>query len=291
MTTAATPPRHGPLLRAQPWARAATAFVLTLFAATGVFILILDAAALRTAGDLAPRVTGAATVVVWAHGLESADAAQARAAEVVATVPGAGAVTVLDPAMSDSLVARLAGVPTSASSDARLLAVKARGEAQGLADRLEQVLSAQGLPARVADHSWKDSPPARTAALVAAAGVLIPLAAVAAFAIIGAGEAGREISRAGRAIELMRLSGASQGYLAALVRGRVAGLALTCALWAAALAVIAAALASRAGWAGPLGDLTRADLISPWPLLVPFAWLAGALGGWLGAHGRLSSAP
>jgi cell division transport system permease protein len=289
--TAAAPARHGPLLRSQPWARAVTALILTLFATIGVFVSILDAAAIRAAGDLAPRLAGAATVVVWAHGLESADAAQARAAEIVASVPGAGAVTLLDPALSDSLIARLAGVPASASSGARLLAIQAHGDGQGLAGRLEQGLSAQGLPARAADHSWKDSPAARTAALIAAVGVLVPLVAVVAFAVVGSIEARREMSRARSAIELMRLGGASQGYVAGLVRSRVAGLALTCALWAAALAVIAAALSSRAGWTGPLGDLTRADLVSPWPLLVLLAWPAAALGGWLGARGRLRSAP
>jgi cell division protein FtsX len=287
--TAAAPARHGPLLRSQPWTRAGAALVLTVFAAVGIFVLILDAAAIRTAGDLAPRLTGSATVVVWAHGLESADAAQARAAEILATVPGSGAVTILDPALSDSLIARLAGVP--ASSDARLLAVQAHGDGQGLAPRLERGLRAQGVPALAADHSWKDSPAARTAALIAAAGALAPLAAVVAFAVVGVVEARREVSRARGAIELMRLSGASRGYVSGLVRGRVAGLALTCAFWAAALAVIAAALVSRAGWASPLGGLTRADLVSPWPLLILLAWLAGALGGWLGARGRLRSAP
>lgn len=291
MTTAAAPARHGPLLRSQPWARAPTALILTLFAAIGIFVLILDAAAIRTAGDLAPRLTGAATVVVWAHGLESADAAQARAAEIVARVPGAGAVTVLDPAPSDSLIGRLTGVPAAAASDTRLLAVQARGDPGGLANRLEQGLSAQGLSVRATDHSWKDSPAARAAALIVAAGALVPLAAVIAFAVVGAGEAGREMSRARGAIELMRLGGASQGYVAGLVRGRIAGLALTCALWAAALAVLVAALVSRAGWAGPLAGLTRTDLVSPWPLLVLLAWLAGALGGWLGARWRLASAP
>jgi cell division protein FtsX len=275
--TAAAPARHGPLLRSQPWTRAGAALVLTVFATVGIFVLILDAAAIRTAGDLAPRLTGSATVVVWAHGLESADAAQARAAEILATVPGSGAVTILDPAPSDSLIARL-------------LAVQAHGDGQGLATRLERGLRAQGVPALAADHSWKDSPAARTAALIAAAGALAPLAAVVAFAVVGVVEARREVSRARGAIELMRLSGASQGYVSDLVRGRVAGLALTCAFWAAALAVIAAALVSRAGWASPLGGLTRADLVSPWPLLILLAWLAGALGGWLGARGRLRSA-
>lgn len=289
MATAA-PARHGPLLRSQPWTRAGAALVLTLFATIAIFVLILDAAAIRTVGDLPPRLTGSATAIVWAHGLESADAAQARAAEILATVPGSGAVTILDPAPSDSLIARLAGVPSAGASEARLLAVQAHGDGQGLAHRLEAGLRAEGLPALAAGHSWKDSPAARKAVLIAAAGAFIPLSAVIAFAVVGAVEARQEMSRARGAIELIRLSGASQRYVAGLVRGRVAGLALICAFWAAALAVIAVALFSRAGWASPLGGLTRADLVSPWPLLVLFAWLAGALGGWLGARGRLRSA-
>src|SRR5258708_23454899 len=182
---AAAPARHGPLLRSQPWTRAGTALVLTLFATFGISVLILDAAGIRPAGDLAPRLTGAVTVVVWAQALESAEAAQARAAEIIATVPGAGAVTLFDPAPGDSSVARLAGVPASASSDARLLAVEAHGEAQGLADRVEQGLSAQGLAARAADHSWKESPAARTAALIPAAGALAPPVDVLAFSGLG----------------------------------------------------------------------------------------------------------
>jgi hypothetical protein len=108
---------------------------------------------------------------------------------------------------------------------------------------------------------------------------------------VGGVEARREMSRAHGVVELMRISGASECYVAGLVRGRVAGLALTCALWAAALGLIAAALVARAGWAGALGGITRADLISPWPLLVLLAWLAGALGAWLGARGRLKATP
>src|SRR5258708_22708088 len=164
--TAAAPARHGPILGSQPWARAGTALVLTLFAAIGIFVLIIDAAVFSTAGGLVPRRSGAVRVVVWAHGLEGADAAQAGAAEIVATVPGAGAVTVLDPDVSDSLIARLVGAPARASSDARLLGVEARGDGQGLASRLEQGLRAQGLPSRGVDHSSKDRPAARPAAFI-----------------------------------------------------------------------------------------------------------------------------
>ena len=276
--------RHGPILRSTPWARAGFGLILTVIAAIGVVVLILDAAALRTVDDLGPRLAGQATVVVWSHGLESADAAAARAGETIATVPGVRSVTPLDPASSDALFGRLLGPPSGVGDDQRLLAVDESRDQADLAAGLERALVAQGVPARVADHDWKSSAPARTAAAVAAAGVFVPVVAVIAFAMAGAMVAGREMARAAGLMDVMRIAGASDGYLSGLVRGRVASLALTSALWAAAVGLIAAAAVARTPVAEPLGGLTRADLISPWPLIVPCAWLAATTAGWLAAR-------
>jgi hypothetical protein len=288
--TASAPARHGPILRPDPLARAGPAVILTLLCAIGVLALIFDAAIVRTAWGLGPRLAGAATVIVWSHGLESSDAAAARAGEILASAPDVAGVSPLDPAPSDRLLGQLTGAPKDEASDVRLLAVESRADDAGLATRLEQRLGDQGLPARVADHSWRRSPAARSAVLIAAAGRLAPLAAVAGFVLVGAWEARREMARGRGAVELMRVAGAGEGYVAGLVRDRVANLALTCALWAGAFGVMAAAVASRWGLAGPLGSLTRADLVTPWPLLLVLAWLAGALGAWLGARGRLRAA-
>jgi hypothetical protein len=95
------------------------------------------------------------------------------------------------------------------------------------------------------------------------------------------------MTRAAGVIEMMRIAGASDGYLSGLVRGRVASLALTSALWAAVAGLIAAAAVARTPVAEPLGGLTRADLLSPWPLIVPCVWLAAATAGWLAARGAL----
>jgi cell division protein FtsX len=279
--------RHGPILRSAPWARAGLGLTLTVVAAIGVLTLIVDAAALRTVGAVGPRLAGQATVVVWSHGLESADAAAARAGEIIAALPGVRSVAPLEPASSDALFGRLLGAPSGAGGEQRLLAVEVSGEQVDRAAGLESALAAQGIPARAADHDWKASAPARTTAAIVAAGAFIPVAAVIAFAIAGAMAAGREMARAAGVIEMMRIAGASDGYLSRLVRGRVASLALTSALWAAAAGLIAAAAVARTSLAEPLGGLTRADLLSPWPLIVPCAWLAAAAAGWLAARGAL----
>ncbi len=279
--------RHGPILRSAPLASAGLGLVLTVVATMGVLTLILDAAALRTVGAVEPRLAGQATVMVWSHGLESADAAAARAGEIIAAFPGARSVTPLDPASSDALFGRLLGAPYGAGGEQRLLAVEEGGGQADLAAGLERALAAQGIPARVADHDWKASAPARTAVAIAAAGAFIPVAAVVAFAVAGAMAAGREMTRAASVIEMMRIAGAGDGYLSGLVRGRVAALALTSALWAAAAGLVAVAAVARTPLAEPLGGLTRADLLSPWPLIVPCAWLAAATTGWLAARGAL----
>ncbi|HEY1447092.1 MAG TPA: hypothetical protein VGF33_01015 [Caulobacteraceae bacterium] len=288
--TASASARHGPILHSDSLARVGPAAILTLLAVIGVLALIFDAAIVRTAWGLGPRLAGAATVIVWSHGLESSDAAAARAGEILSSAPEVAAVSPLDPAPSDRLIGQFLGAPQDAAFDVRLLAIDSRAGDADLAARLEQKLRDHGLAARVADHSWRRNTTARTAILIAAAGLLAPLAVVAGFGLAGAWEARSEMARARAAVELMRVSGAGEGFVAGLVRDRVAALALTCALWAAALGVMAAAAASRWGLVGPLGSLTRADLLTPWPLLLVLAWLAGALGAWLGARGRLRAA-
>jgi cell division transport system permease protein len=260
---------------------------LTVLAAIAVLTLILDGAALRTLDALGPRLNGEATVVVWPHGLESADAAAARAGEIIAAVPGVRAVTPLDPASSDAMFGRLLG--GSPGGEQRLLAVQATGDPAGLSVTLGHALAAQGVPARVTDHDWNTSGPARTVAVIAAIGVFIPVVAIVVFAVAGAMAARREIVRAAKVIELMRIVGASDAFLSGLVQRRVAGLALISALWAAAVGLIAVAAAAQTSLAEPLGGLTRGDLLTPWPLIIPCVWLAAAVTAWLAARGALRS--
>ncbi|MGH7025596.1 MAG: hypothetical protein ACREEB_18695 [Caulobacteraceae bacterium] len=264
---------------------------LGLVAAVAALALILDTAGYHAASALRPRLAGNETVVVWGHGLESADAAAARAGEILAAMPGVTAVTPLDPGPGDPLVARILGAPGKAAADERLLAVKANGAGEAMAARIARTLKAHDVPARAADHVWRDSAGERAAGIIAiAAGLAAPLA-IAIFALICFGEARREMARSHDTIELLRASGAADGHIVGLVRARVAGLAFTAAVWGAAAALIAAALAQRTGVAKILGGLTREDLISPWPLAILAAWLAGVAGAWLGARARMKRTP
>jgi len=270
--------RRGPLLRAEPWSRALTAIFLSLFVCLGALAVSFDAAAVRAGADLPARLAGAPTVVVWGAGLESADAAQARAAEALAAIPGAGPITSLEPAASDRLVARELGAPDGA--EPRLLHVPGASAAA-----LQRVLTAQGIPGAAIDRSWR--PGARSTAIALAAGVFVPLLALAGFVLVCAAEAGREMRRSRAAVELMRGAGAFDAYVASLIRSRVAGLALTAGLWGAAGAMIGAALLSRKGLADLVGGLARVDVLWPWAALLLVAWALGALAAGSAARGRL----
>ena len=273
--------RRGPLLRANPWSRILPAILLGLFAGLGALAISFDAAAVRAGEDLPARLAGSATVVVWSRGLESADAAQARAAEALAGLPGAGSVTSLDPAASDRLVARALGAPDGA--EARLLQVKGASAAT-----LQGALTAQGIAGAAIDRSWRAG--ARAALLALAAGLLVPLLALAGFALVCAAEARQEMQRSGAAIELMSGAGAFDAHLAGLVRARVASLALTAGLWGAAGAMIGAALLSRKGLADLVGGLARVDVLWPWAALLAVAWTLGTLAAGSAARGRLKRA-
>ena len=276
----------GPILRSNPWSRLAPALALGLLAFVTVLVLLFDTAGLRTAPDVASRLSGAATVVVWADGLESADAAQARAAEILAAVPSVQSVTPLDPAIADQIIARTAGAPRT--SETRLLAVAATDGARDLTSRLQQTLQSRGMPGAVIGRNWKESKAARSAELIVANGGLVPLMAILGFAFVCAGEARREMVRARAVVGLLSTSGASDGYIAGLVRARIAGVALTAALWGVSGALVAAAVMSRKGLAGALGGLSREDLASPWPLILVVIWLSGALAAWLSARAWLT---
>jgi hypothetical protein len=262
--------RGGPLLRGNPWARILPAVLLAAFACLGALAVSFDVAMLRAGQDLPARLGGGATVVVWGHGLESADAAQARAAEALAAVPGAAPITSLDPAASDRLVARALGAPDSA--EARLLTVSG-----GSAQALQQTLAAQDIAGAAVDRSWRSAGGARKALALVAAGVLAPVGVLLMFMGTCGMEASREMRASRDSIELMRGAGAFDGYVAGLVRARVASLALTAGLWGAAGAMIAAALLSKRGLADLVGGLARIDVLWPWAVLVAVAWALGTL--------------
>jgi cell division protein FtsX len=279
------PTRGGRILRSNPWARLATALFLTIFAVAALLAGMADLAAARAAEGVVGRFDADETVVVWSHGLESADAAAARASEILARVPGVSQARWLDPAAGDRLAAVALGAPGEQGRDVRLISVTAPGGGKALARRMVEALAAQDLPARATSRSGIAS--AGYAAPILAAAVLVPLLAILAFAIVCWVEARREMRRSHAVVDLMRISGASPGFIAREVRRRISGLALVASLWGASGAMVVAALAVRRNLAGPLGGLSRHDLLTPWAALVLVLWLAALAGAGLGARSRL----
>jgi cell division transport system permease protein len=279
-------PRYGRLLRSGPWTRSGAAVVLTVLASLAALACLFDAASVRAAHTLAGRMVSPVTVVVWGHGLESSDAAAARAGDIIAAIPGVTSARPLDPAPGDDMVARLAGATDA--SEPRLVAVDTQGGGGALAAEVAQALRGASLPARVLGSSLTGNRGGRIGMATVAVGVLVPLGAAALFALTCALAALREASRASGTLELMRMAGAGDGYVAGLIRGRVASLALVCALWGGVAAMLVAALTSRVSLAGVAEPLDRADLISPWPLVLLALWIIGAGAAWLAARARLA---
>ncbi|HEY1415296.1 MAG TPA: hypothetical protein VGF42_05375 [Caulobacteraceae bacterium] len=281
------PARGGRILRSNPWSRLVTALFLTIFASAALLAAMADFAGARAAEGAAGRLDADETVVVWSHGLESADAAAARGSEILGKIPGVSQVHWLDPAAGDRLVASALGAPGGQASDVRLISVTAPGGGTALARRIVEALAAQNLPARATSRSGIAS--AGYATPILAAAILVPLLAILAFAIVSWIEARREMARSRAIIDLMRIAGASPGFIAGEVRRRISGLAFVTCLWGASGVMVVAALAVRRNLAGPIGGLSRQDLVTPWPAVILLLWLAALAGAGLAARSRLKS--
>jgi cell division transport system permease protein len=248
---------------------------LILLTFVGALLAILGAAAIRQASHGEARLTGAATVVVWGRGLESPDAAQARAAEILSGVSGVERAAALDPLPDDQLVAQAMGAP--AGTEARLVSV--RGSDAHLASRLAQTLRAQGLAARTADPSDAASSSRKTLLRAVVGDVVLPLLVVVAMIAVCAGASRREAALARPTLELIRQFGAADGFVPGLWRRRCAARAIACAVVGAAAAVLAALAWQAAGGLGVA--LEPMDLIwaAPWVAvtgLIGGLWSSGA---------------
>ena len=105
------------------------ASVVVTMAALATFVLSIAVmggiSAERLASDLAPRLRGQVTVVVWGHGLESADAAAARAAELLNSQPGIHRVEVLEGDERDALIGAVVDGPSHGPEAPRLISMDA----------------------------------------------------------------------------------------------------------------------------------------------------------------------
>jgi cell division transport system permease protein len=254
------------------------AFLLSMIAMAG-------ASAERLSSSLEPRLSGEVTIAVWGRGLESADAAVARAAELLTTQAGVRHATILEADESDATVGKLIAGRSQGLEGPRLLSLSGSPGAIPAAPDLDRVLKANRLVTAIDDHRLRG--PLETRALLAG-GLAIALALTlcgALFAVSMMNGLGVVASSRAR-FELMTCLGAKPGFIGATV-GRGLGLM---ALIGGVIGVLCANLMVLAAhglwWSLALPAVARATpRDSVWTAAWPFAVTAiAAIGGGLGAR-------
>jgi len=253
--------RPGPLLPTREGRDIALFAVVAILCFLSVFGAMAAAAADRAAAGWSRTMAAEATVQVNPRPDETGDQAAARAAEVLAGIPGVSEAEALPRAEAERLLrpwlgdAILPDLPLP-----HLVVVRLDAAQPAEAQSISRALAEAGLDARVDDHSvWRSD--VRRAALTAkvAAISLAALAAVAASAsVVFASRAALEARR--EMVETLSLVGATNRFIAHLFQSRFA--------WLAAVAGAAGALAGCAVLAGLI--LTGGDQgLTP---ALPFDW-------------------
>jgi len=299
----ARPPRAAPGARRDPsllpgvaspspWLALAI-FLLSLLASLE---LVTVTTAVRAAVAWSPRFAGSMTVAVSGAGLESTEAAAARATEILARAPGVTRIAVLEPDAGDEAVGRLMGLSGAAeeADPVRLIetTLGAGVSVKGAAAAISRALRRENVAASIDDHGVWSGLVERTALLAAigAAGLLLVLAILTWVVAAASASAGAR-RRAGRVILLLHLGATDEMILAPSRAGAAGAAALGAVTGAAAAAVLAGAVIwspEAANWLGgrtgaPIGaapgldawDLAAAAIWPPLAILVAL-WGAGA---------------
>jgi cell division protein FtsX len=242
--------------------------------------LVAATAAIRGASAWAPRLAGSVTVAVTGGGLESTEAAAARATEILARSPGVARIAVLDADAGDDLAGRLMGLSRSgeAADPPRIIGATFDASGAGSAATITQELQRQNVIAAIDDHGAWTGPIERTAIVAAAAatGALL-VVAVFTWVLAATSAAGAFQRRASRMLLLLQL-GATDAMILGPFRAGAAGAA---ALGGVIGAAAAAALAGAVIWSPAIADwltsrgvapLSAAPGIDAWDLVGAAIW-------------------
>jgi cell division protein FtsX len=251
--------------------------------------LIAVAVAARTLQAWPARLAGSVTVVATGGGIESADAAAARVAEILGRTPGVSRVWVLDPAPEDALAARVIGAASASAPTAddpdlppptpRLLDVVFSPGSSLSARGLTKSLADQGPRVAIDDHGvW--SGPLERAAVVAAGGAAVVLVVLlwGVWSLVTGGVR-RAFDRQAERLILLTHLGATEPVLTGPFRR---GLTLTAAVGAGLGVFAAAGVGALLIWS-PDAAIALAGLGVPLPTIAPLdlaaslAWLLVAV--------------
>lgn len=241
--------RAGPLL---PSGRASDAGLLFVVAVLCFFACLTALAVIssdRAARGWRSDLQGSATVIVRPKGDETAEAAAARAAELLSGAPGVDEAAALEQAKAEELLRPWLGagdLPEDLPIP-RLVTVELSKTAPATAAQLAKVLDGGGVDASVDDHGlWvRDIVRAGLWARAAAGGLFVLMAAAAAAVIAFATRAGLEARR--QTIEVLHTAGAEDGFIAGLFQLRFARMSAVAGAGAMAGAMLVGALMRLAG--------------------------------------------
>jgi cell division protein FtsX len=274
--------RSGPSLlpgvaKPSPWLALA---ILVLSVVAGVE-LVAATATIRTADAWSPRLAGSATVAVSGGGLESTEAAAARATEILARAPGVARLAVLDPDPGDAVAGRIMGLHGAAPGGdlPRLLATTFAGGEGASATALAQSLRRENVVAAVDDHGVWTGPLERTAVIAAACAAGLLLVMIVLVWALAAASAGAAVRRHAARVSLLLHLGATEGMILGPLRARAVGAAAVGALIGTGGA---AALGGAAIWSPAVADWVNSQVaarIGMWPGLD--AWDLAAAAIWL----------
>ncbi len=216
------------------------ALLLALLALSFVAALAIIglSAALRSAPAWAARLGGSVTVAAAGGGLESSDAAAARAAEILTKTPGVSRARVLDPAPTDAMISGLvagADLPGEMGPPRLVAATMAAARPSG-AD-IAALLTRQGLKVAVDDHRTWTGPLERIAMVGAGGAALLVLCLLGAVCGLTGVAASAAVNRSATRLRLLIHLGATDASLLRPFRNAFA----IAALWGALLGAFAAA--------------------------------------------------
>lgn len=250
--------------------------MLTLIVAVLCFLAcITGLAALgaeRAAGGWRRDLTASATVQVRPRAGQTPSEAASRAAEALSAVKGVQEARALDREAAEALLEPWLGrgnLPEDLPIP-RLVTLDLDRKSPADPSSLRAALASAGVDGEIDDHSLWLQDIRRTGQIVAAAAIAalalfgVTASAVIAFATRATLQARREV------VEVLHLAGAEDGYLARLIQGRFALIALqAAALGAGTAAALGGALIVVGGANGltPLLPLSFEDLV--WLLMCP----------------------
>lgn len=258
--------RPGPLL-ARGARRGGSLFAVMVVLSVAASLMLIGVAAAGRAGEAwRGRLVGSATVVVRATGLESADAAAARATEALQAMTGVARAWPLDAAPSDRWIARLADPDSPLGGEPRLVAVAFKPASAAGAAEISRALRADGLDARVDDHGPCTSPVLRAAGLAGLVAAALMAALMVSLAALARVATRRRLAAQREIVDLLRLAGARDGFIGRLFWTRAAAAAALAGAIGAVVAMVAAA-AWRLWRPGSAPSLGADFAAAAWPLV------------------------